>query len=97
MQGSPPFSIILPLYNVSPYIERCIISLQNQTFKDFEMIFVDDCGQDDSMKIVETFVKKDNRIKLIANPKKLGIYHIRHNGVKHVNSDNIIYSNADKN
>lgn len=95
MQDSPLFSIILPVYNVSPYIERCIISLQNQTFKDFEMIFVDDCGQDDSMKIVETFVKKDNRIKLIANPKNLGTYHARHNGVKNANGEYIVFLDPD--
>ena len=44
----PVFSIIIPVYNVEKYIKECIESVINQTFTDFEAIFVDDCGQDNS-------------------------------------------------
>ena len=45
----PKVSIIIPVYNVSEYIERCIRSVMAQTYTDIECIIVDDCGTDDSM------------------------------------------------
>ncbi len=45
----PFFSIIIPVYNVQKYIARCLDSVVNQSFKDIEIIIVDDCGNDDSI------------------------------------------------
>lgn len=67
------FSIIIPVYNVEKYIRQCIESLINQTFQDFEAIFVDDCGSDKSMEIVEQYASNDSRIKIIKNEKNLGV------------------------
>ena len=52
-------SIIVPVFNVENYIAECIESIQKQTFKDFEVLVVDDCGQDRSIDIVEKYAKKD--------------------------------------
>lgn len=49
-------SIIVPVYNVEKYIERCLESIVAQTYRKLEVIFVDDCGQDDSIGIVERFI-----------------------------------------
>ena len=58
-------SIIVPVYNVEKYLENCIESILNQTFKDFELILVDDGSIDNSGKICDIYKKKDSRIKVI--------------------------------
>ena len=58
-------SIIVPVYNVEKYLRKCIDSILNQTFKDFELILVDDGSTDDSGKICDEYSLKDSRIKVI--------------------------------
>ena len=58
-------SIIVPVYNVEKYLENCIESILNQTFKDFELILVDDGSTDNSGKICDIYEQKDTRIKVI--------------------------------
>ena len=60
----PTVSIITPLHNSSKFISETIQSVLNQTYRDWEMIIVDDCSTDDSAEIVESFAEKDERIKL---------------------------------
>lgn len=61
----PKISIIVPVYNVEKYIHRCIDSILHQTFKDFELILVDDGSLDNSGKICDEYAKEDDRIKVI--------------------------------
>lgn len=63
-------SIIVPIYNVEPYLERCIASLQNQDYRDIEIILVDDGSTDNSFAIVNRFAIRDKRI--IAIQKENG-------------------------
>ncbi|WP_370774267.1 glycosyltransferase family 2 protein [Clostridium sp.] len=58
-------SIIVPIYKVEKYLDRCINSILNQTFKDFELILVDDGSPDRCGDICEEYAKKDKRIKVI--------------------------------
>ena len=58
-------SVIIPVYNVEPYLEQCLDSVINQTYKNLEIICIDDGSTDNSLKILEKFQKKDKRIKLI--------------------------------
>ena len=58
-------SIIVPVYNVDQYLENCIESILNQTFKDYELILIDDGSTDKSGEICDKYEKKDNRIKVI--------------------------------
>ncbi|MCW1699397.1 glycosyltransferase [Campylobacter jejuni] len=67
----PKISIIMPTFNVEKYIARAIESCVNQSFKDIEIIIVDDCGSDKSINIAKEYAKKDERIKIIHNEKKL--------------------------
>ena len=69
----PLVSIIVPVYNVSNYIEQCLNSLTNQTMKEIEIIVVDDCGTDDSIDKAEKLAKKDKRIKIVNNKKNQGL------------------------
>lgn len=62
-------SVIVPVYNVSPYLPACMESLCKQTLDDIEIIAVNDNSTDDCLDILWTFAKKDNRIKIINNTK----------------------------
>jgi len=74
-------SVIIPVYNVEKYIDKCINSLLNQTFNKFEMIFVGDKCSDNSMSIVEEYKKNDNRIITIYNDDNLGPGLTRNKGI----------------
>ena len=63
----PKISVIIPIYNGAKYLKYSLESVQNQKFKDIEIIIVDDYSSDDSIKIIESYIKKDKRIKLIKN------------------------------
>lgn len=57
----PEFSIIIPIYNVEKYLERCLNSIKNQTFEDFEVLCVNDGSPDQSQSIIDYFVQEDSR------------------------------------
>ena len=58
-------SIIIPVYNIEKYLKECLDSLNNQTFKDFEVICVNDGSKDNSLKILNDYAQKDSRFKII--------------------------------
>lgn len=78
----PTFSIILPVYNVEEYIEVCVKSILNQTFKEFELICIDDVSQDNSIEIVEKYAENDERIKIFKHETNKGLGAARNTGVK---------------
>ena len=63
--SQPKVSIIIPVYNVEKYLERCINSLRNQSLEDIEIILVDDSSTDSSLQLCKTFAGEDSRIKVI--------------------------------
>src|SRR5690554_2826222 len=89
------FSVVLPTYRVAQHIERAIISLQNQTFKEFEMIFVDDRGEDGSIDVVAQYAETDSRIQIVTHEKNLGTYHARKSGVIQAKGRYIIFLDPD--
>ena len=88
-------SIILPTYNVEKYIARALNSCINQSFKDIEIIVVDDCGSDNSIAIAKEYALKDERIKIIHNEKNLGLLRARYEGAKASNSQYIMFLDPD--
>lgn len=58
-------SIIVPIYNVEPYLEQCLISVKNQSYTNLEIMMVDDGSTDNSGKIADIFAKNDSRFKVI--------------------------------
>lgn len=58
-------SVIVPIYNVEKYLQECLDSIINQTYKNLEIILVDDGSTDNSGIICNEYAKKDNRIKVI--------------------------------
>ena len=61
---NPKVSIITPVYNASNFISQMIESVVSQTYKNWEIIFVDDCSSDDSVEIIKSFIKEEPRISL---------------------------------
>lgn len=76
----PEISVIVPVYNCEKYIEKCINSILNQTFKDLELILIDDGSSDKSGEICEEFKKKDSRVKVI-HEKNSGVSIARNVGI----------------
>lgn len=93
----PEISIIVPIYKTESYLERCINSILNQSFTDFELILVDDGSPDSCPQICDAWAKKDKRICVIhkengglSSARNAGIYITRGNYIGFVDSDDWI-------
>ena len=87
---NPFISVVIPLYNVEKFINATLKSVQNQRMKDIEIILVDDCSADNSVKYIEEAQKKDPRIILIKNKKRQFILYNRGIGVLNARGKYII-------
>ncbi len=87
-------SVIVPIYNGEDYISLTIESLLAQTFKDFELIIVDDGSTDSTPIMCEEFAKKDDRIKLYHKPNG-GLSDARNFGLEHAKGEYILFSDGD--
>ncbi|MHB8904158.1 MAG: glycosyltransferase family 2 protein [Patescibacteria group bacterium] len=90
-----PLSIIVPFYNAEQYIKTCLDSILNQTFKNFELIIVNDCSTDNTLKILNTYADKDKRIKLINHAQNLGVAGARNSGLKAASGDYVTFVDQD--
>ena len=88
-------SIITPSYNSEKYIFQTIESVLNQTYENWEMIIVDDASIDNSINIIESYTKKDNRIKLIKLKKNNGPAIARNVGIKNAKGRYIAFLDSD--
>ena len=77
----PKISVISPIYNSEKYILRFLRSIQNQNFLEIEIILVDDCSNDNSVFLIEKYIKEDERIILIKNKINKGTFITRNLGV----------------
>ena len=87
-------SIIVPVYNVEKYLDKCLNSLVNQTLKDIEIIVVNDGSPDNSSKIIEKYKTKYSNIKVL-NQDNQGLSDARNNALHLVKSDYIMYVDSD--
>lgn len=87
-------SIIVPVYNTENYLEKCLYSLVNQTYKNIEIIIIDDGSPDNSMNIIQKFVLADNRVKVISQ-KNQGLSGARNTGMNNANGDYIMFIDSD--
>lgn len=76
----PEISVIVPVYKVEKYLHRCVDSILNQTFRDFELILVDDGSPDNCGAICDEYAEKDNRIRVI-HKKNGGVSSARNAGI----------------
>lgn len=87
-------SVVVPVYNVEKYIEKCVNSIINQTYSNLEIILVDDGSTDGSGKICDLFMKKDDRIKVI-HKRNAGLSSARNEGIKVANGEYIAFVDSD--
>ncbi|MFR5264943.1 glycosyltransferase family 2 protein [Clostridium sp.] len=87
-------SVIVPIYNVEKYLENCINSILNQSYKDFELILVDDGSPDNCGKICDDYAKKDSRIKVI-HKKNGGLSDARNVGIEAAKGEYISFIDSD--
>lgn len=88
-------SILTPTYNTEKFIRSTIESAQNQTYTNWEMILVDDASTDNTITIIEEFVKKDSRIKLFKLPQNRGNGFARNAALEKATGKYIAYLDAD--
>ena len=90
----PLLSIIIPVYQAKKYLGKCIDSILNQSFSDFELILVDDGSSDGSERICDEYTRKDNRIKTIHQENQ-GVSSARNIGLAHASGEYITFVDAD--
>lgn len=92
----PPFySICIPVYNMEKYIQMSIISVLNQSFRNFEIVIINDFSDDNSENIIKKLQYENPNIKLINNPENLGIYKSRVEAIKNSKGNYIIFLDPD--
>ena len=87
-------SIIVPVYNVEKYIEKCLNSLISQSYKNIEIILIDDGSKDNSGKICDKYKRKDPRIKVI-HKENAGVSEARNSGMQKATGEYLCFVDAD--
>ena len=88
-------SIITPMYNSKGTISQAIESVLNQSYKEWEMIIVDDCSCDGSIDIINVYAKKDNRIRYFIHKKNLGVARTRNNAINQAKGRYLAFLDSD--
>lgn len=90
----PKISVIIPVYNVVKYIEKMLLSVKNQTFRDYEVIIVNDGSTDGSQKIIDRFCQEDGRFKSIIKENG-GVASARNRGLEEANGEFVVFYDPD--
>ena len=92
--SNPKISIIVPVYNAEKYLNRCVDSILSQTFKDFEILLIDDGSKDKSGAICDEYAKKDNRVRVfhkenggVSSARNVGLDEAKGKYISFVDSD----------
>jgi len=90
----PKVSVIIPVYNTEKYLKKCLNSIINQTLKDIEIICINDGSTDNSLKILENYAQKDDRI-IIQNQKNSGAGSARNKGISLARGECLYFIDSD--
>lgn len=92
-------SVVVPIYNVEKYLERCVRSLFEQTYSNIEYIFIDDCGQDSSMGILHNLISqyqdRRDQVTIVSHEKNRGLPSARNSGMDVANGDFLYHCDSD--
>lgn len=94
MESNIKVSVVIPVYNVEKYLEKCLDTIINQTLKEIEIICVNDGSTDNSINILKKYGIKDNRIQIVSQENK-GSSAGRNTGIEHSNGEYIIFIDSD--
>lgn len=89
------FSIIMPVYNVEKYVSQAIESVLSQSYRNFELIIVNDCSPDNSLSICESYAEKDKRIHIISLSQNGGLSNARNVGMQSIRGDYVLFLDSD--
>jgi len=92
---NPKFSVIVPAHNEEDVISRCIQSIQKQTFKNFELIISNDGSTDNTKKIVENYIKIDDRIRIVNSDEGHSAAYARNKGARSAKGEIFVFIDAD--
>lgn len=92
--NSELISVVLPIYNVEKHLENCIKSVVNQTYKNLEIILIDDGSPDNCPKICDDWAEKDKRIKVV-HKKNAGLGMARNSGIENATGEYICFFDSD--
>lgn len=96
---TPKISVIVPIYNVDKYIEKCVRSLMEQTLDGIEYIFIDDCTPDRSMSILKEVLKqypgRNGNVVICQNDENIGQAKTRRKGIEMAKGDYVIHCDSD--
>jgi CDP-glycerol glycerophosphotransferase len=87
-------SVVVPIYNVAPYLETCLQSIAAQTLRDIEVVMVEDGSTDDSPSIAEAFSERDRRFRLVRQANA-GLGAARNTGIEHATGDFLVFADSD--
>ena len=90
----PKVSVIVPVYNVAPYLDQCMESLVNQTYRNLEIVVVNDGSTDDSPRICEEWSRRDSRVVLV-NKQNAGLGEARNTGMEHATGEYVGFVDSD--
>ncbi len=88
-------SVVIPVYNTEQYLPRCIDSLINQTYKNIEFIFVNDCSPGNAEEIIKKYQEQDSRIKYVTYDKNRGLFRARMAGAEKAKGEYIAFMDSD--
>lgn len=92
--AGPLLSVIVPFYNVEPYIEECLESLRTQTLSDIEVICIDDGSLDNTLRTAEAYAARDGRFRVVRQ-QNMGLGEARNTGVRHASGKYITFIDSD--
>ncbi len=88
-------SVIIPVYNAERFLETTVLSVLNQTYSNLEVLLIDDCSKDGSLKIAKHFAEKDSRVTVIPLEKNAGVAHARNVGIRQAKGSYIALLDSD--
>lgn len=88
-------SVLIPVYNTAADVAACLDSIVSQTFRDLEIIVVNDCTPDNAMDIVNKYAETDDRIKIVNHERNLGLMMARRTGYVNATGDYIVFVDSD--
>lgn len=91
----PKISVVVPCYNAEHYLSECLDSIVNQSFKDFEIVCVEDCSTDKTKQALEKYAKKYKNIRVICNDVNKGLAISRNVGMNNADGEYVLFVDSD--